>query len=125
MVTGNTAWDAARGVLAEADIIVDALLGTGLTGPVEGLLAEVISDVNAASNPAALDAEPSHRPEVVSVDMPSGLSSDATDLRRPGHPRRGDGHADGPEGRPDGDATGRSCRKAGRPRNRHSARAAR
>jgi hydroxyethylthiazole kinase-like uncharacterized protein yjeF len=82
VVTGNTAWDAARGVLAEADLIVDALLGTGLTGPVEGLLAQAINAVNAASNPA-LDAEPSPRPEVVSVDMPSGLTSDATDRGGP------------------------------------------
>ena len=34
--------------LDDADLIVDALLGTGLRGPVEGLLGAVISDVNAA-----------------------------------------------------------------------------
>ena len=34
--------------LEKADLIVDALLGTGLRGPVEGLLASVIADVNSA-----------------------------------------------------------------------------
>ena len=49
VVTSKAEWDVARGVLAEADLIVDALLGTGLTGPVEGLLAQVIEDVNAVA----------------------------------------------------------------------------
>ena len=53
VVTSKAEWDVARGVLAEADLIVDALLGTGLTGPVEGLLAQVIEDVNAASDHGA------------------------------------------------------------------------
>ena len=37
VVTDQAEWEKARDVLLEADVIVDALLGTGLTGPVEGL----------------------------------------------------------------------------------------
>lgn len=45
-------------------VIVDAILGTGLTAPVEGFLAQVIETIN--QSPA----------EVVAVDMPSGLFAD-------------------------------------------------
>ncbi len=74
VVTTQTEWDAAREAATEADVIVDALLGTGLSGPVEGLLATAINDVNAASGalgPAGLWSR-----HVISVDMPSGLPSD-------------------------------------------------
>src|SRR4030088_1174121 len=48
VVTSDSEWEAARTELTGADLIVDALLGTGLRGPVEGLLGSVIADVNAA-----------------------------------------------------------------------------
>ena len=48
----------------EPDLIVDALLGTGITGAVQGFLAEVIDYINQLSG------------IVVSVDVPSGLNSD-------------------------------------------------
>ncbi len=51
--------------LARADVIVDAILGTGVRPPVQGLYAEAIEAINAASAP------------VVSVDIPSGADSDA------------------------------------------------
>jgi NAD(P)H-hydrate epimerase len=54
--------------LGEADIVVDALLGTGLTGPVRGLMAQVIERLNNFAGRA-------HVP-VVSLDLPSGLGSD-------------------------------------------------
>lgn len=73
-------WDVARPVLDSADVIVDALLGTGLRGPVEGLLARVIEDVNAARKKRS-DAP--DRPLVLAVDMPSGLSSEARDFGGP------------------------------------------
>ncbi|HQR31216.1 MAG TPA: NAD(P)H-hydrate dehydratase [Blastocatellia bacterium] len=49
-----------------ADVVVDALFGTGLSRPVEGLLAKAIEAVNFYEGTAS----------VVSVDIPSGLSSD-------------------------------------------------
>ena len=63
------AWDACRSAVVEdgvvaADLVVDALIGTGLRAPLEGLLAAVVADVNAAGRP------------VVAVDLPSGLSAD-------------------------------------------------
>jgi NAD(P)H-hydrate epimerase len=50
--------------LAEADWVVDALLGTGLTRPVEGHLRTVIEAVNRAGKP------------VFALDLPSGLDAD-------------------------------------------------
>jgi ADP-dependent NAD(P)H-hydrate dehydratase / NAD(P)H-hydrate epimerase len=77
VVTSAPEWEPVRADLEKADLIVDALLGTGLRGPVEGLLASVIADVNSARN--------THRSSVsvISVDMPSGLSSDAEDFGGP------------------------------------------
>jgi hydroxyethylthiazole kinase-like uncharacterized protein yjeF len=49
---------------AGADLIVDALLGTGLTAPVEGAYAELISAINTAGAP------------VLAVDLPSGINAD-------------------------------------------------
>ena len=57
-----------RPSIESADIIVDALLGTGTRGAVEGLLAETIEAVNKRRGPA--------RSAVVSVDIPSGLAAD-------------------------------------------------
>jgi hydroxyethylthiazole kinase-like uncharacterized protein yjeF len=56
-------WRRARPVLERSDLVIDGILGTGLTRPVEGLLERVFEDVNAA------DAE------VIAVDVPSGLAA--------------------------------------------------
>lgn len=69
-ILGAGEWQTRNDALRSADIIVDALLGTGVRGKVEGLLAEVIADVNR------------HGPTqtVVAVDIPSGLPSDSGGL---------------------------------------------
>ena len=77
VVTSEAEWESARPALAEADLIVDALLGTGLRGPVEGLLGNVIEEVNTAR------AKRRGRMVVVGVDMPSGLASDTRDFGGP------------------------------------------
>jgi len=51
-------------VLRSAELIVDALFGTGMRGVVKGLAASVIEMINNSSKP------------VISVDVPSGLSAD-------------------------------------------------
>lgn len=52
-------------ILDGADVIVDALFGTGLSRPVEGVFSACIADMN--SNPAP----------VVAIDIPSGLHADS------------------------------------------------
>lgn len=46
------------------DLVIDALLGSGLNRPVEGLTAELVDHINACSN------------TIISIDIPSGLSAD-------------------------------------------------
>jgi len=52
------------GQIIRADVIVDAILGTGLDRPVSGLYAEAIQDINRQSA------------RIVAVDIPSGLHAD-------------------------------------------------
>ena len=52
-------------VLGEADLIVDAVLGTGFRPPVSGIYAEAIAVMNASGLP------------IVAVDIPSGADADA------------------------------------------------
>ena len=54
--------------LARAGLIVDALLGTGLDKPIQGLLAALIDRVNHL------------RPPVLAVDLPTGLSADTGEI---------------------------------------------
>ncbi len=54
-------WEAVRDDVRSCDLVVDAILGTGLSKPLDGLLRKVIADVNASD---AL---------VVAVDLPTGL----------------------------------------------------
>ncbi len=62
--------DAAPGTIgSDFEIVIDALFGTGLSRPVEGMYAEVIDKIRMLrSHSGAL---------VVSVDIPSGLPSDS------------------------------------------------
>ncbi len=69
VVAQESDWQESRSALAAADLVVDALLGTGLSGPVEGLLRAVIENINQLPQ----------KVQVVAVDTPSGLASDASD----------------------------------------------
>jgi NAD(P)H-hydrate epimerase len=51
-------------LMADADWLVDGLLGTGLTRPVEGVLRAVIEAMNRSGKP------------VLALDLPSGLDAD-------------------------------------------------
>ena len=64
-VTDAARWKSVQGKVAAADLVIDALFGTGLAGPVRDFLAGVIADVNAMER------------RVVAVDLPSGFSADS------------------------------------------------
>jgi ADP-dependent NAD(P)H-hydrate dehydratase / NAD(P)H-hydrate epimerase len=77
---------ALRELVQRADVIVDALLGTGVARPIEGVLARILSVVrdeiearsaepNVVCAPAS-PASPRQRPQVVAVDVPSGIDCD-------------------------------------------------
>ncbi|MDI6734970.1 MAG: NAD(P)H-hydrate dehydratase [bacterium] len=53
-----------RSNILEADIILDAILGTGTSGEIEGFLANVINFLN-----------DTHKP-IIAIDIPSGLDAD-------------------------------------------------
>ncbi|MBI4611928.1 MAG: NAD(P)H-hydrate dehydratase [Candidatus Rokubacteria bacterium] len=63
-VTRESDLRALNTALASAHLVVDGLLGTGLTGPATGLVAAVIEAINTSGKP------------VVALDLPSGLASD-------------------------------------------------
>jgi ADP-dependent NAD(P)H-hydrate dehydratase / NAD(P)H-hydrate epimerase len=65
-------WQRAWAAVAESEVIVDALLGTGLRGAATGLVARVIEDMNRLSNHATA----AHPGLILAVDTPSGLPSD-------------------------------------------------
>jgi len=65
-------WEKAWGEISGADVIVDALLGTGVRGAATGLMGQAIEDVNRLSRNATA-ARPAW---IVAVDTPSGLPSD-------------------------------------------------
>lgn len=59
------------------DVIIDALFGTGLTRPLDGVYLQVIQHL--AMTRAARDRSSRARPLIVSVDVPSGLNADLAD----------------------------------------------
>ena len=58
----------------DPDVLVDALFGTGLTHPLDGVFEQVAAFIDAFADPAG-DSETL----VVSIDVPSGLCSDDSD----------------------------------------------
>jgi NAD(P)H-hydrate epimerase len=74
---------ALKDFLADTDIIVDALLGTGVARPIEGLLKELLETVIKETSrqvPSHLvplsPLLPRSAPRIVAVDLPSGLNPD-------------------------------------------------
>ncbi len=70
-ISDATAWELHGTDVLGADLIVDALFGTGLRGPLTGLAVTIVVDVNSIARP------------VVSIDLPSGLSADSADIPGP------------------------------------------
>jgi ADP-dependent NAD(P)H-hydrate dehydratase / NAD(P)H-hydrate epimerase len=72
-------WDEQWPEIAAADVIIDALLGTGIRGAATGLIGKTIEAVNQLSGKATLP-----RPGwIVGVDTPSGLLSDGEKAEGP------------------------------------------
>jgi NAD(P)H-hydrate epimerase len=65
--------------IVAADVVLDALLGTGLRGAATGMVAKAISDLNSFSRNATA-ATPAL---IVAVDIPSGMSSDGEPAEGP------------------------------------------
>ncbi len=70
-VADGAAWELHGADVLRADLIVDAMFGTGLTGPVTGVVESIIADLNASTTP------------VVAIDLPSGLDADRAELVGP------------------------------------------
>src|SRR5260370_24361022 len=81
-IADEAAWESAWPSVADSDVIVDALLGTGLRGPATGLIAQAIVDINRLSAHAT-----AARPALIlAVDTPSGLPSDGQHADAPALP---------------------------------------
>ncbi len=68
---GPKEWEEVAAALEDQEVIVDALLGTGLKGPARDQMARVITDLNDSTG------------IVVSLDIPSGLSGDSAGIEGP------------------------------------------
>jgi NAD(P)H-hydrate epimerase len=67
-INDEQSWELHFSEIAQCSLIVDAVFGTGLRDPLSGMLETVVADVNASDIP------------IVSIDLPSGLSSDTPHL---------------------------------------------
>ncbi len=76
-VADAQAWERSRERLRRSDLVVDALLGTGLKAEPSGLVADAIKDVTRLRELGV---------PVVAVDLPSGVFSDSGDLPWPAVP---------------------------------------
>jgi NAD(P)H-hydrate epimerase len=75
----NEEWHNLLSQLSESpDVIIDALFGTGLTRPVEGVSREAVQFLRKLR--ASRSSDESARPLIVSIDLPSGLNSDIGEL---------------------------------------------
>jgi NAD(P)H-hydrate epimerase len=70
VVEDMAAWHRARPGIADSTFVIDAIVGTGLSKPLEGFLLEVVRDINTGFSQA----------HIVAVDLPTGISSDTGDL---------------------------------------------
>jgi hydroxyethylthiazole kinase-like uncharacterized protein yjeF len=70
-ITNAQEWELHFGELSECDLVVDAILGTGVHGRLTGLLETVVADLNALGVP------------IVSIDLPTGVSADTPALDGP------------------------------------------
>jgi ADP-dependent NAD(P)H-hydrate dehydratase / NAD(P)H-hydrate epimerase len=72
-ITTIEEWVEYASSMSSLDLVVDAILGTGLTQPVEGFLSQVIEDMNQRFSSK----------KVLAVDLPSGLNADSHEMMGP------------------------------------------
>jgi ADP-dependent NAD(P)H-hydrate dehydratase / NAD(P)H-hydrate epimerase len=78
-IPDENAWMATWSEIAEADVIIDAMFGTGFRGTASGAMGQAIHDINRASQQAT-----AARPALIlAVDTPSGLPSDGENADGP------------------------------------------
>ncbi len=70
-ITNAQEWELHFSELSEVDLIVDAILGTGLRGRLTGFLETVVADLNSLGVP------------IVAIDLPTGVSADTAALDGP------------------------------------------
>ena len=74
-----TSWEQIARPRKSYDLIADALFGTGLTRPVEGLYVKVIEHIALLKD--ARERAAAVRPLILSLDIPSGLNADSAEPR--------------------------------------------
>ena len=67
-VTTAQEWELHFSEVSDCDVVVDAILGTGFRGRLNGLFETVVADLNELAVP------------IVSIDLPTGLSADSTEV---------------------------------------------
>lgn len=73
VIQSEEEWNQERLKIIGTDILVDALIGTGLSKPVDGLLRQVVQSIR-VDFPNAM---------IVSIDLPSGCAADSSELAGP------------------------------------------
>ena len=74
-------WEKTAARRTSYDIRIDALFGTGLTRPLEGVPLQIVEHLALLSE--ARDRSGSHVPLIVSLDIPSGLNANSAELIGP------------------------------------------
>ena len=69
-VPDKASWEAVKGKLSNATLVIDAILGTGLSKPLSGFLLDVVRDIPVVFPKA----------KVVAIDLPTGVSADTGEL---------------------------------------------
>ncbi|HEX5413829.1 MAG TPA: NAD(P)H-hydrate dehydratase [Terriglobia bacterium] len=69
-VPDHASWQEIKGTLGNPSLVIDAILGTGLSKPLGGFLLDVVKDI-----PAVLP-----KAKVVAVDLPTGIAADSGEL---------------------------------------------
>jgi NAD(P)H-hydrate epimerase len=83
--TDEASWREIARALNSYDVIVDALFGTGLTRPLEGLPLQAVEHLNALraardETIAGTNNSINRPPFIVSIDIPSGLNADSAEI---------------------------------------------